>query len=87
MYESTLGQVTPGNPQFAVDPRYAFMPAPRGTALVKKNQSTSPIRLRVEKVTKEDKAIQVYQDVLKDKYGWKVERETKMVQTDDIELE
>ena len=35
-----------------------------------------------------DKAVQVYdEDVVKLKYNWKTELNSKMVQTDDIQLE
>ena len=39
------------------------------------------------KVAKYSKGVQVYEDVLKEKYKWKKEFSTKLVQTDDIILE
>ena len=33
------------------------------------------------------KGVQVYEDVLKQKYNWKTESSSKLIQTDDIILE
>ena len=54
---------------------------------IARNQSNSPPKLWIDKKDKVDKAVQVYQDVLTEKFGWKKEVESKMVQTDDIDSE
>ena len=83
MYASQ-GQPTPQDPRFAIDPRYMLVPI-QPTRVIMKSKSTSP--LWKDKLGNVDKAVQVYQDVLKEKFGWKKKHATKMVQTDDIELQ
>ena len=39
------------------------------------------------KIAMFNKAVQVYEDVLKQKYNWKPEFKNKLIQTDDIILE
>lgn len=39
------------------------------------------------KIATYSKGVQVYEDVLKQKYNWKTEKTSRMVQTEDIVLE
>ena len=79
-----MGHLQPIDPKYSVDPRLDEYKR-KYYEVQKKTRSTSP--LWQDKLGKKNKAVQVYEDVLTQKYKWKKETATKMIQTDDLNLE